>query len=108
MSRLLNKPIVAALGGFFLTAPFIILEWINTPGFWSLGIPPLFFIMWFSGSIFIFILGSILRSLQGEKKTDASLFFLVVKVAVLILLAWIFVGLVIDQWPCFMGVPNCD
>lgn len=108
MSRFLNSPFIAALGGLFLTAPFIILEWMNTPGFFSVGIPPLFFIMWLSGSVFTFMLGSILQGWQGKKKTDLYLFFLITKVALLILLAWIFVGLVIDQWPCFMGVPNCD
>lgn len=106
MSRYVNSPVIAALGGFFFTAPFLILEWINTPGFWSKGIPPLFFIMWLSGSFFTFILGSVLRGVQDKKKIN--LFSLIVKAALLLLLAWIFVGLVIDQWACLMGIPNCD
>lgn len=108
MSKYLYSPVLAALGGTVLTAPFIILEWINTPGFWSMGIPPLFFIMWLSGGVFTYTLESVLRSLQDKKKTKERLLFLIVKVVFLMLLAWIFVGLVIDQWPCFMGVPNCD
>lgn len=105
MSRSSNEPIVAALGGFLLTAPFLLLEWINTPNFWSVGISPLFFMMWLVGSIFTFVGVSILK---GEKKAKTSLILLIIKVAILILMAWIFAGLVIDQWPCFMGVPNCD
>jgi hypothetical protein len=26
----------------------------------------------------------------------------------LILLAWLWVGLIHDQMPCFLGVPNCN
>lgn len=96
------------LGGILLTAPFIILEWINTPGFLSMGVPPLFFIMWFSGSIFTFVLRSVLFALQDRKKIKVNLFIVIMKIAFLILLTWIFVGLVIDQWPCFIGIPNCD
>jgi hypothetical protein len=28
--------------------------------------------------------------------------------ALLVLIAWFWVGLVDDQMPCFLGVPNCD
>ncbi len=108
MFNLSNRPVIAVLGGVFLTAPFIVLEWINTHGFWSMGIPPLFFIMWLTGSIFTYTLLSILQDLQMKKKLKTNPIFLIAKVAFLILLAWIFIGLVIDQWPCFMGVPNCD
>jgi hypothetical protein len=32
----------------------------------------------------------------------------VLKVGALIFIAWMWVSTVIDQVPCFMGVPNCD
>ena len=31
-----------------------------------------------------------------------------VKVVLLGLVAWYWIGLVIDQMPCFLGAPNCD
>jgi len=27
---------------------------------------------------------------------------------VLILIAWLWAGALVDQMPCFLGVPNCD
>ena len=34
--------------------------------------------------------------------------FLAGRVVFLGLVAWGLFSLILDQWPCFMGVPNCD
>lgn len=33
---------------------------------------------------------------------------LIARATVAVLVAWSWVSLVVDQWPCFLGVPNCD
>jgi hypothetical protein len=33
---------------------------------------------------------------------------LLLRVAFLALIAWMWGGILIDQMPCFLGVPNCD
>ncbi len=38
----------------------------------------------------------------------AGIFRLMPRVAIVVLIAWLWVGLVVDQMPCFLGVPNCD
>jgi hypothetical protein len=30
------------------------------------------------------------------------------RVAFLVLIVWVWAGVIIDQMPCFLGVPNCD
>jgi hypothetical protein len=30
------------------------------------------------------------------------------RIATLIFIAWMWVAVVLDQMPCFLGVPNCD
>jgi hypothetical protein len=53
---------------------------------------------------FFVLLMPLVRRLGAEK----SMNHLIVWPRVVILIAWMWVGLVVDQMPCFLGVPNCD
>ncbi len=45
-------------------------------------------------------------------RTGGSLFAYPIHLIIVVVISFLFaagvVGLIVDQWPCFMGVPNCD
>ena len=93
----------AVIVSSLLLAPFVILESVTTRGF-ARGFPAaLFIFMWVLGLSFVGILHSV-----AAGRRPAPNFMLVLKGGALILIAWMWVTLVIDQMPCFLGVPNCD
>ena len=92
-----------AIASSLLLAPFFILESVTSRGF-ARGFPAaLFIFMWVLGLSFV----SILNSLAASGRPASNLLF-VLKGGALILIGWMWVTLVIDQMPCFLGVPNCD
>ena len=91
-----------------LVLPFMILEFVNRQAFHEDFPIPLFAIMWLLPLSFILILMPIVRNLRAQERITANPFSLLLGVVFLILLAWLWVGLIHDQMPCFLGVPNCD
>ena len=93
--------------GLTLVVPFMILEWVNRRNLIGDFPVPLFGMMWLLPTTFFVIMMPITRNLRtgNSVRTNASL---LVKVALLGLIAWMWVAIVIDQMPCFLGVPNCD
>jgi len=91
-----------------LVLPFMLMEWINVRDF-PLGFPfALFGYMWLVALIFSFALTALLRHLRtGEKGLGAILVRLLLLVFIGISI-WSFSYVLADQWPCFLGVPNCD
>lgn len=97
-----------ALIGLLLTIPFMIMEIVNRRGFHE-GFPiPLFVIMWILPVIFILTAMPIMRNIRAGNHLMAQPLNLFVRVVVLVLVAWLWTGILIDQMPCFLGVPNCD
>ena len=97
----------AAMIGSVLVLPFIALEWTNTQGFAS-GFPaPLFAAMWLLTALFVVIVMPALR-MPAERRSTADVVSLLSRVVLGIVLAGLWIGLVQDQMPCFLGVPNCD
>jgi uncharacterized membrane protein len=91
-----------------LVFPFIMLELVNRRNF-NEGFPiVLFGLMWLLPMIFIVILMPIVRNVQAGNSIIANPIILLLRVAFLALIAWMWVGILIDQMPCFLGVPNCD
>jgi hypothetical protein len=96
-----QAPLVSAL----LVLPFLLLELINRHGFGE-GFPfPLFGFLWLLPIGFLLTLAPLIRKDARSRMGRGNL---VVRVALLGLLAWLWTGIVIDQMPCFLGVPNCD
>ena len=84
------------------------LEFVNRRAF-DEGLPvPLFAIMWLLPLSFILILMPIVRNLRAQERSTANPLSSLLGVVCLILLAWLWVGIIHDQMPCFLGVPNCD
>jgi hypothetical protein len=100
----------ASLIGFILVLPFAILESLshtinrhNAPG-----LIVLFGLLWLLPTAFIAILVPLVRSARAGQSLMANPFTLLSRVALLALIVMVWGGILIDQMPCFMGVPNCD
>lgn len=52
--------------------------------------------------------GPIVNTLRAGGKLIAHPFHLIIVSTLSLLFAFGFVFMVVDQWPCFCGVPNCD
>ena len=98
----------SALISHLLVFPFMILELINRRNF-NEGFPfPLFGFLWVLPVLFILTLTPIIQTFRTGKGLMEKPISLLLKVALLLFIAWFWGSLVIDQMPCFLGVPNCD
>jgi hypothetical protein len=108
MQTIVTSLRIPAVISFLILLPFMILEVVNRRNF-NEGFPiPLFIIMWLLPVLFILTGMPILRNARVGKSILANPFMLLIRVVFLILLAWFWTSLLIDQMPCFLGVPNCD
>ena len=93
--------------GAALVLPFMLLQLANRGLSGDFPIP-LFGLMWFLSTTITLILTSLVRSVRARRSAMVSPLGLVLRGACLIPFAWLWVVLVLDQMPCFLGVPNCD
>lgn len=98
----------AALISFLLVLPFMILEWVNHRNLHESFPIALFGFLWLLPMAFIVILMPTARTVRAGNGITANPFNLLFRVAFLTLIATVWGWGVIDQLPCFMGVPNCD
>lgn len=97
-----------AIISFMLVLPFMILELVNRRNFHE-GFPvSLFGLLFLLPMIFILIATPIVQHTRAGNAIMAKPVSLLLRVAVSVLIAWMWAGLLIDQVPCFLGVPNCD
>lgn len=105
LPRKLRTPAIVSL---LLVLPFVILEVINSRDVHE-GFPiVLFGLMWLLPLSFILIALPIVRSPRTESRIPASWLGLLPRFVLVVLIAWIWVGLIRDQLPCFLGTPDCD
>jgi hypothetical protein len=91
-----------------LVIPFMFLEWVNRRNF-NEGFPiPLFVVMWLLPLIFVIVLIPVVRNVRAGSSLIASPASLLIRIVILVFIAWMWTVLLIDQMPCFLGVPNCD
>ena len=100
----------AALISLALVLPFVILESLNNtitkqnaPGLIAL-----FGLLWLLPMAFIVILVPVVRTVRAGNSVMANPINLLLRVAFLASIAMVWGGILIDQVPCFIGVPNCD
>ncbi|MBI1879278.1 MAG: hypothetical protein HYR94_13845 [Chloroflexi bacterium] len=110
MRNILTNLRSAAIISFILVLPFAILEFLNTTLTKqnAFGLTVLFGLLWLLPMAFIVILMPLVRNLRAGNSIMANPINLLLRVAFLVLIAWTWGGVLIDQLPCFMGVPNCD
>lgn len=105
LKRALADAFPAAVIGFLLVLPLVILELVYGQASYS-GFPfALFAILWLLPAMFALVLMPIARK-RGD--ISAAPFTLALRIAFLAIIAVMWIGLVNDQLPCFLGVPNCD
>lgn len=110
MPKLLKNSILtsAPVLGFVFLIPFIVLEVVNR---WRLneGFPfSVFAFTWALQAVFIRIIQPIIKDLRSGKSLTKIPINLLLRLAALAFIAYIWLGWITDQWPCFMGIPNCD
>lgn len=96
-----------ALVSLLCVLPFAILEAVNAGDIKDFPVA-LFVFMGALAFAFFLILIPLLQSLRGGIRPPLNPVFVAGKVMFLGLVAWCLVSLILDQWPCFLGVPNCD
>ena len=105
MFMTLRSPSLISL---LLVIPFMIMEIVNRRGF-NEGFPiALFAMMWILPVIFILTGMPIWRNLRAGTSLMTQPVNLLVRVVILALVAVLWTGVLLDQMPCFLGVPNCD
>ena len=91
-----------------LVAPFIVMQSVNrsTPGE---ELPfALFTFMSLNALLIVLLLTPPLRHLQAERSLRALGFAHWAGLSLGIVLVFVYANVVVDQLPCFLGVPNCD
>jgi len=108
MKNILTNFRSPAIISLVLVVPFMILELVNRRNF-NAGFPiPLFVFMWFLPVVFIATLMPIVRNVRAGNSIVANPTILLIRAIFLAFIIWMWFGIVIDQMPCFLGVPNCD
>jgi len=107
------RPVLAtlklpALLGLILILPFMVLEYVNRRDFHEDYPFQLFAILWLLGTGFVLTLLPLVRDVRAGKSLVRSPIGLALRVALLIAMAWLWIGIVADPMPCFLGVPLCD
>lgn len=105
MPRSLRTP---ALISSVLLLPFVTLELLNRRGFHEDFPIVLFGLMWLLPLSFILIASPVVRTLPAGNRSPASRPSVLLRTILVVLIACFWAALVIDQMPCFLGVPNCD
>ena len=108
MKNILTKLLSPAIISFLIVLPFMILEWAtrsDAPRSNASGI--LFVIMWLLPMLSILTMMPIVRNVRAGNSIVANPIQLVLRVVFSGWLIWMWVILVMDQMPCFLGATGC-
>jgi hypothetical protein len=101
----LKLPVILSL---VLVLPFILMELINRREFHEDFPFSLFLGLWLLPLIFFLVLTPIVQRVREGRRPMENPVDLVFGILVMVLVAVMWVNLLADQMPCFLGVPNCD
>ena len=99
---------ISAVLGFVFLSPFITLELVNRWKFKEDFPFAVFGFTWLLQTLFIMTVVPVAKTIRLGNYSTKNLVPLVLRALALILIAHVWFGWIADQWPCFMGVPNCD
>jgi hypothetical protein len=108
MSSFITNLKLPAIISSILVAPFMVLEFVNRRHFHESFPVPLLSLLWLLPVVFVLILRPVVRNVRAGKGIKAYPISFLLAVIFLVLTAWIWVGTILDQMPCFLGIPNCD
>jgi len=91
-----------------LVGPFIVLQWVNRRTFQQDFPFVLFVFMLLHSLLIVLVVTPALRRLRAEDSLSALKLSHWAGLLLGVFLAVGYVRLVMDQLPCFLGVPNCD
>jgi hypothetical protein len=100
--------LIAVVISSILVAPFLFLELRLGSQTYSSFPYQLFAILWILPVAFVITFSPFVRSLRSRESVITNPVTLVVRIAFLALFLILWIALVRDQMPCFLGVPNCD
>ena len=108
MKNIFTNFILPAIISSLLILPFVNLELVNRQGFHEDFPVVLFALMWFLQTAFIIVLIQIVQSVRLGNSIKTNPLDLLLRVSFLVLVTWMWAGILMDQMPCFLGVLNCD
>ena len=99
-----------AIISFFIVLPFALLDFVFNPLRRQnvLDLTVLFGLLWLLTMVFIVIVAPIVQSVRAGNNILINPVALLLRVAFLVIITWMWGAAIIDQLPCFIGVPNCD
>ena len=106
--RTLNAFLAILLTTALVVAPFAVLQWLNRRAFREDFPIVLFTFMALNALLVVLASMPALRRLRSERNLKTLHFGHWAGVALSALLAIVYLNVVIDQLPCFLGAPNCD
>ena len=95
----------AAAFSALLVLPLLILELVNNDENFPL---PLFGFLWLLPFLILITLMPMVRQLRSREVFKRNALVVVLKGVFIASLALVCLMNVVDQMPCFLGVPNCD
>ena len=98
----------AAAISTLLVLPLALLEARNESFTAVRGALVLYAVLWIVPVVFIVSAAPLIKAYRGGAAGAGSSIKGWLRVLLLVLLGGFWIGLVIDQMPCFLGVPNCD
>ena len=99
----------SALLGLLIVLPFAGLEYtVAGSSTADASLYALFGVLWVLATAFLVTLGGIVRKLRTGGSAWTHPFKLLVAFSFLLAAGFVWWGIVLDQLPCFLGVPNCD
>ena len=109
MIAMISNPRLAPVISFVLCVlPFMILEWATRSDLpRSDASPMLWIVLWLLSTGFIAILMLIVQSTRAGNNILAHPVSMLLRSIFLVLLAWLWGTLVMDQMPCFLGATGC-
>ena len=107
MTAFISQIRLPAIIGALVVLPFAILEAISVRSLARLPLP-LFVSLWLLVVTFILTLRPLVRSVRVKGSQQVPLYRQLPGIVLMILCASLWVSLVLDRMPCFLGVPNCD
>ena len=108
MKNILTNLGSSTITSFLLLIPFMILEWATRSDAPRTNASMmLWVILWLLSMMFLVILIPVVRNVRAGNILMANSVSLLPRVVFLVVLAWMWVALIIDQMPCFLGGSGC-
>lgn len=108
MKRLLLNLRLPITISFILTSPLAIMELINQPDSIHNFPYALFIVLWILPLLFTLTLIPIVRNAKAGTNLMAKPLSFLFSITIMVIITLMWFGILSDQMPCFLGVPNCD